>query len=205
MKRIMDFFGLSDPEDEMIREEEPTNRGGRHVGVLGNSQGDNGGRPLEVVGSQGPQGLGRPVVSPVGAPQRPAPYTVVPSNQAPVRGEHGASGMGGVARMGASASRASEGKCNSVGVIRPKQFRDASEVADCLLANQPVIVNLEVANNELTRRMIDFCAGVAYALQGTMEKVAEQVFLLRPPGVEVSGERRGTYSSRDRNTETTRS
>jgi cell division inhibitor SepF len=77
-----------------------------------------------------------------------------------------------------------------VHVVAPMQFGDARQIADRLMANQPVIVNLQVADRELMRRMIDFCSGVAYALNGKMERVADKVFLVTPSNVKVSAEER---------------
>jgi len=77
-----------------------------------------------------------------------------------------------------------------VHVVAPMQFGDARQIADRLMSNQPVIVNLQVANRELMRRMIDFCSGVAYALNGKMERVADKVFLVTPSNVQVSAEER---------------
>ena len=77
-----------------------------------------------------------------------------------------------------------------VHVVAPMQFGDARQIADRLMANQPVIVNLQVADRELMRRMIDFCSGVAYALSGKMERVADKVFLVTPSNVKVSAEER---------------
>jgi cell division inhibitor SepF len=77
-----------------------------------------------------------------------------------------------------------------VHVIAPVQFGDARQIADRLMGNQPVIVNLQVAPRELMRRMIDFCSGVAYALGGKMERVADKVFLVTPSNVQVSAEER---------------
>ena len=77
-----------------------------------------------------------------------------------------------------------------VHVIAPMQFGDARQIADKLMGNQPVIVNLQVADRELMRRMIDFCSGVAYALSGKMERVADKVFLVTPSNVQVSAEER---------------
>lgn len=77
-----------------------------------------------------------------------------------------------------------------VHVVAPMQFGDARQIADRLMSNQPVIVNLQVANRELMRRMIDFCSGVAYALSGKMERVADKVFLITPSNVQVSAEER---------------
>jgi len=77
-----------------------------------------------------------------------------------------------------------------VHVVAPTQFGDARHIADRLMSNQPVIVNLQVADQQLMRRMIDFCSGVAYALSGKMERVADRVFLVTPSNVKVSAEER---------------
>ena len=88
-----------------------------------------------------------------------------------------------------------------VHVVAPAKFSDAQEIGDRFKNGQPVIVNLQNADRELARRMIDFCSGVTYALGGSMDKVADQVFLLTPTNVEVSAEEkrrlqeRGLYRS----------
>ena len=83
-----------------------------------------------------------------------------------------------------------------VHVMAPARFQDAQEIGDRLKANQPVIVNLQRGDRELSRRMIDFCSGATYALGGSMEKVADHVFLLTPSNVEVSAEERRRLQER---------
>ena len=83
-----------------------------------------------------------------------------------------------------------------VQVVAPSRFGDAKDIADCLKSNRPVIVNLQVAERDLQRRMIDFCSGVTYALSGEMEKVADEVFLLAPTNVKVSEEERQRLQAR---------
>ena len=83
-----------------------------------------------------------------------------------------------------------------VHVIAPAAFPDAKEIGDRLRGSQPVIVNLQAANRELERRMIDFCSGAAYALGGSMDKVADHVFLLTPTNVEVSAEEKRRLQER---------
>ncbi|HEY3810214.1 MAG TPA: cell division protein SepF [Acidimicrobiales bacterium] len=88
-----------------------------------------------------------------------------------------------------------------VHVVAPAKFADAQEIGDRFKNGQPVIVNLQANDPQLARRMIDFCSGVTYALAGSMDKVADQVFLLTPTNVEVSAEEkrrlqeRGLYRS----------
>jgi len=83
-----------------------------------------------------------------------------------------------------------------VHVVAPSRFGDAKEIADRLKDSRPVIVNLQNADRDLQRRMIDFCSGVTYALSGEMEKVADQVFLLTPTNVKVSDEERQRLADR---------
>ena len=83
-----------------------------------------------------------------------------------------------------------------VHVVAPGQFSDAQEIGDRLKASQPVIVNLQSADRELARRMIDFCSGCTYALGGSMDKVAEHVFLVTPSNVEVSAEEKRRLQER---------
>lgn len=75
-------------------------------------------------------------------------------------------------------------------VVAPSSFNQAQEVADKLKASQPVIVNLQNVERDLSRRIIDFASGLCYGLGGQMERVANQVFLLTPSNVEVSAEDR---------------
>jgi len=83
-----------------------------------------------------------------------------------------------------------------VHVVAPARFGDAQEIANRLMNNQPVIVNLQNADRDLQRRMIDFCSGVTYALAGGMERVADEVFLLTPSNVKVSEEERQRLTER---------
>ena len=83
-----------------------------------------------------------------------------------------------------------------VHVMDPKGFNDAQEVGDRLKNGQPVILNLQGVDRELQRRLIDFASGLAYALNGTMSKAADQVFLLTPSNVEVSDEEKERLQAR---------
>jgi cell division inhibitor SepF len=83
-----------------------------------------------------------------------------------------------------------------VHVVEPKGFNDAQEVGDRLKANQPVILNLQGVSRDLQRRLIDFSSGLAYAVGGSMSRVAEQVFLVTPSNVEVSPEEKERLQAR---------
>jgi cell division inhibitor SepF len=83
-----------------------------------------------------------------------------------------------------------------VHVVEPHGFNDAQEVGDRLKENQPVILNLQGLGRELQRRLIDFSSGLAYAVGGSMSRVADQVFLLTPTNVEVSEEEKERLQAR---------
>lgn len=73
-------------------------------------------------------------------------------------------------------------------VVVPRSFNEAQEVADLVKSNAPVIMNLQEADRDLSRRLIDFASGLCYGLGGSMERVANSVYLLTPTDVEVSAE-----------------
>jgi len=77
-----------------------------------------------------------------------------------------------------------------VHIVIPEEFADAKEIGDLLKTNTPVILNLVTTQRDLARRMLDFCSGLTYALSGSMEKVADHVFLITPSNVEVPIEER---------------
>jgi cell division inhibitor SepF len=74
--------------------------------------------------------------------------------------------------------------------VRPRRFDQAQEVADKFKEGQPVIVNLEGVDRDLSRRLIDFASGLCYGLGGAMEKVGSGVYLLTPANVSVAPEDR---------------
>ena len=85
---------------------------------------------------------------------------------------------------------ADSGTRTSVHLVLPRSFNDAQQIADKFKDSVPVILNLQSADNELSKRLIDFASGLTYALNGSMQRVADKVFLLTPRNVEVSAEER---------------
>lgn len=83
-----------------------------------------------------------------------------------------------------------------VHIVEPHGFNDAQEIGDRLKVGQPVILNLQGVPRDLQRRLIDFSSGLAYAVGGSMARVADQVFLLAPTDVEVSQEEKERLQAR---------
>jgi cell division inhibitor SepF len=83
-----------------------------------------------------------------------------------------------------------------VHLVLPRSFNDAQQIADRFKQSIPVILNLQNADAELSKRLIDFASGLTYALNGGMQRVADKVFLLTPRNVEVSAEQRAQLLER---------
>jgi cell division inhibitor SepF len=83
-----------------------------------------------------------------------------------------------------------------VHLVLPRSFNDAQQIADKFKQSIPVILNLQNADTELSKRLIDFASGLTYALNGGMQRVADKVFLLTPRNVEVSAEQRAQLLER---------
>ena len=64
--------------------------------------------------------------------------------------------------------------------VKPRRFDQAQEIADRFKEGLPVIMNLEGTERDVSRRLIDFASGLCYGLNGSMEKVASGVYLLKP-------------------------
>ena len=83
-----------------------------------------------------------------------------------------------------------------VHLVLPRSFNDAQQIADKFKQGVPVIVNLQNADQDLSKRLVDFASGLTYALNGSMQRVADRVFLLTPHNVEVSAEERARVLER---------
>jgi cell division inhibitor SepF len=77
-----------------------------------------------------------------------------------------------------------------VHLVIPKSFNDAQQIADKFKDSIPVILNLQGADTDLSKRLIDFASGLTYALDGGMQRIADKVFMLTPRNVEISAEER---------------
>lgn len=73
-----------------------------------------------------------------------------------------------------------------VSVEEPHEFEEVQLIGDDLKVGVPVIINLQNTNPDLAKRIIDFCSGLTYALEGSIRKVADRVFLLTPKNTVVT-------------------
>ena len=73
-------------------------------------------------------------------------------------------------------------------LVKPERFDDASAIADHLNARRTVVLNLESTNKEVSRRLVDFLSGVAYANNGQIKRVANNTFIITPYNVDIVGD-----------------
>lgn len=73
-------------------------------------------------------------------------------------------------------------------LVKPERFDDASSIADHLNEKRTVVLNLESTNREVSRRLVDFLSGVAYANGGQIKKVANSTFIITPYNVDIMGD-----------------
>ena len=81
----------------------------------------------------------------------------------------------------------SSGK-QEVVLFHPSTFNDTSKAADDLRNKKAVIVNMENVDKAMARRVVDFLSGCAYALDGTVKKIAQSTYLFCPYNMEVTGD-----------------
>ncbi len=73
-------------------------------------------------------------------------------------------------------------------LVKPEKFEDSSAIADHLREKRTVVLNLESTNKDVARRVLDFLAGVAYAQEGKIKKVAISTYIITPYNVDILGD-----------------
>ena len=191
LKKTLIYLGLGpDDEYDSFDDYAPIDAGPESAGVHAASASGNP-RPVQAVADRtpGPQSA---TVRPIAAASRPDPsgsVRVVPSETRPEPAP--SSPAPGVETPDPNAPvppavRIVDSRAASPHTISPETFNDAQLIGDRFKAAQAVIVNLQHADRDLRRRIVDFASGLCYALGGSMERVADQVYLLVPTDVEVS-------------------
>jgi cell division inhibitor SepF len=192
LERVAAWFGFGVDEDDYYEEEEEE---GRRYASKGSRYG---GAPEQAPSEPSP------AVRRLGRAERSSAFG---TSLGDLFGSEGAQGRERSSSAGYGAAQNNSGHLRAVpdnrvapstrvSVIDPANFNDAQALADRFKRQQPVILNLQHADGELSRRMVDFCSGLTYALDGQIQTVANRVFLLTPRNVEVSAEERKRLAER---------
>lgn len=73
-------------------------------------------------------------------------------------------------------------------LVKPEGYEEAPTIADNLNEKRTVVLNLESTNRDVARRLLDFLAGVAYANNGQIKRVANSTYIITPYNVDVMGD-----------------
>lgn len=73
-------------------------------------------------------------------------------------------------------------------IIQPEDFDEARDIADHLKERKPVVINLELLDNAQAHKIFDFLSGAIYALGGSIQKVATNIYLIAPYNVTILGD-----------------
>lgn len=73
-------------------------------------------------------------------------------------------------------------------VVKAEQYEEVGQIADHFKAKKTVVLNLEKTKPDVSRRIVDFLAGVAYAGDGHIKKIAKNTFIITPYNVDITGE-----------------
>jgi cell division inhibitor SepF len=174
LDRIAAWFGFGVDDEDYYEDEEEEDR------RYGNEEYVNGARSAEP----------GPTVRRLGRSERSSAFGTslgdLFGSESSARGER----HGGNQNPPAHLRPVPDQRTTRVSVLEPSSFNDAQNLADRFKRQQPVILNLQNVDGDLSRRMVDFCSGLTYALDGNIQSVANRVFLLTPRDVEVSAEER---------------
>ena len=83
-------------------------------------------------------------------------------------------------------------------LVHPDRFEQAADIADRIAERNAIVLNLETAPKELTRRMLDFLSGVTYALGGKVKKVSGSTYIIAPAGMDFMGDSGDAVESREK-------
>ena len=200
MYRLKAYFGMV-PAEEMAEyaDEPPVERyASRRREYSGDRWGDSDYaaerdlRDVRVADDRGPERYDddwdrRPVREPVRAVALERPREVVSRlDREPVRGVPAGGGLGSPAvpeqRLGSASA------LSRITTLQPRSYNEARTIGERYRDGVPVIMNLTELDDAAAKRLVDFAAGLAFALRGSIDKVTSRVFLLTPADVEVSAD-----------------
>ena len=105
----------------------------------------------------------------------------------PVRAVRADSGST-VAHLSEHRPKLSSGEMSRITTLHPRTYNEARTIGEHFRDGVPVIMNLSEMDDNDAKRLVDFAAGLVFAVYGSIERVTAKVFLLSPPNVTVAAE-----------------
>ncbi|MDR3190440.1 MAG: cell division protein SepF [Lactobacillaceae bacterium] len=72
-------------------------------------------------------------------------------------------------------------------LLEPRIYSDAKQISQEVLDGSAVVVNFDAMDPALAKRVVDFLLGTVYAVEGELQRVADNIFLVTPANFEISG------------------
>ena len=76
----------------------------------------------------------------------------------------------------------------NVVLVKPERYEEVAEIANHLREKHTIVLNLEKANREVARRILDFLSGVAYTIDGNLKMIASNTYMITPYNVNIQGD-----------------
>ena len=123
-------------------------------------------------------------------PTAPARETARPTRESrePVRSSSVGTSYEPSARRGDKVVNINATTQLQVVLVKPEKFENASDIADHLREKRTVVLNLETTNKDVSRRLIDFLSGVAYAQEGKIKRISAATYIITPYNVDIIGD-----------------
>lgn len=100
-------------------------------------------------------------------------------------------------RRAPSSSREDSSALRTITTVHPRSYNDAKSIGEAFREGTPVIMDVSDMGDAEAKRLVDFSAGLVFALHGSIERVTGKVFLLTPSYVEVVGQPAGGEDGTD--------
>lgn len=139
------------------------------------------------------------VDGPEGATEEVKPTSRREPRIAPVTTSTGPTASNGVTVIGGRTTIASEPVGDlepsyNIITLHPRSYSEARQMAEHYRQGNPVIINLDDMDESERKRLVDFASGLAFGLQGGIERIASRVFLISPANVTVRTEDKAAFA-----------
>lgn len=115
------------------------------------------------------------------APRRESPSVRTLGSVERSREDHHPAGRGALRSVPQTPPR-------QVHVVEPRRYDEVQDLADRFKSGVPIIVNMKMTDERNSAKILQFASGLAYGLNGRIQRVGDGVFLLTPFNMEVSAD-----------------
>ena len=124
--------------------------------------------------------------------QKPSPVAIRQENKPVIRPNNVVAFNSG--REAASHQDAANAR---VVLVEPVRFEESQGIADNLLEQRAVVINIESCDTDVAAKIIDFVGGVVYAIDGTIQKVSQGIILAAPHNIDIASELKNDMPTTD--------